>query len=175
MSVSLFLLPRHIDEFEQKVQALAEEQLDADSLKFALNKESHGLQELRAVHEASVKELEVAKAKLATQETAWSRERQQILSKQKELQEQTHTSIIQKLEIEFGMQLKLSQPGRELIKSGSLVRVASNGKRIKYKFFLLNDILIYAKKRKRAVGFIPHRVLQLSLCRIVDFQSDPCK
>eukprot|EP00455_Lapot_gusevi_P002828 TRINITY_DN11163_c0_g1_i9.p1 TRINITY_DN11163_c0_g1~~TRINITY_DN11163_c0_g1_i9.p1 ORF type:complete len:260 (+),score=72.16 TRINITY_DN11163_c0_g1_i9:131-910(+) len=49
---------------------------------------------------------------------------------------------------------------------GQLVKASSGNKLIPYRFFLFNDLLIYASVSLNK--FKPHRVLQLSIARLVD-------
>lgn len=72
----------------------------------------------------------------------------------------------------------LLDPGRSLIKSGRLVKLSGAGKekgggagkRIEYHFFLFNDLIIYASEGMQS-KYKVHRVLHLSLCRVVDVKT----
>jgi len=81
-------------------------------------------------------------------------------------------SILRRIQADFGGDVMLLDPGRQFLRSGKLVKLSqSNNKKTEYKFYLFNDLLIYASEGLQ-VKYKVHRVLQLVLCRLLDCKDD---
>jgi hypothetical protein len=64
--------------------------------------------------------------------------------------------------------------GRSFIKSGQLAKITGKSKaRVDYHFFLFSDLIIYASEGMQT-KYKMHRVVHLSLCRLVDIRSASC-
>ncbi|ETO29400.1 Rho guanine nucleotide exchange factor [Reticulomyxa filosa] len=67
----------------------------------------------------------------------------------------------------------LVHPERRFVKSGLLTKQSLKGDLMVYQFYLFNDLLIYASEGHGRLNV--HRVLHLSLCRIVDIKDGPIR
>ncbi|GEM11405.1 rho guanine nucleotide exchange factor [Rhodotorula toruloides] len=68
----------------------------------------------------------------------------------------SHTHSLELLELQrsfHGLPSTLLEPGRRLVKSGSLVRIAQTGKEQKRQFFLFSDVLIEASQEEEWTAF----------------------
>ena len=64
----------------------------------------------------------------------------------------------------------LMHPERRFIREQDLEKISSKKKALQeYRFFLFSDLLIYASPKGKK--FRPHRVIHLSLCRIIDLKD----
>ncbi len=78
-------------------------------------------------------------------------------------------TILRDIEVELGLYLHLLHPGRRFIHAGSLTKQSSKGDLDLYRFYLFNDLLIYVSGNPGNLSV--HRVLHLSLCKILDLRD----
>jgi hypothetical protein len=80
-------------------------------------------------------------------------------------------SVLRAINKAFSDDLALVEPQRVLLMDGRLTKVSASDARVMqpYYFFLFNDILVYAEYASNQ--FKPHRVIHLSLCRLVDMMD----
>jgi hypothetical protein len=84
-------------------------------------------------------------------------------------------SFLRRINGEFGGELNLVDPARMFVRESLLTKMsnASNGKKpTDYHFFLFNDLLLYASEGLNT-KYVMHRVIHLSLCRLIDYQRTP--
>jgi hypothetical protein len=68
----------------------------------------------------------------------------------------------------------LSKIGRSFIKSGQLAKITGKSRaRVDYHFFLFSDLIVYASEGMQT-KYKMHRVVHLSLCRLIDIRSASC-
>lgn len=82
-------------------------------------------------------------------------------------------AVLRKIQAQFNSEIVLVEPGRFFVKQGKLVKIAgsSEKRRSEYTFFLFSDLLVYASDAGSS-KFKIHRVIHLSLCRLVDLRSE---
>lgn len=85
-------------------------------------------------------------------------------------------AILRRIQAEFGGDICLSDSNRSFVKEGVLLKAADQGagKRQEYLFMLFSDLLLYASEGMQT-KYKVHRVMHLSLCRLVDVQDDRFK
>lgn len=123
-----------------------------------------------------VVELERQARAMADQKQSWKSEMSSLEREVRHASGERAEAVLRMIDNQFNGNLNLMSPGRELLKRGQLNRISSHQKELAYEFFLFTDIIIYAKvNRHPRRDLKPHRVLHLSLCRLIDFQADPVK
>jgi hypothetical protein len=85
-------------------------------------------------------------------------------------------AILRRIQAEFGGDINLSDNNRSFVKEGMLLKAADQGagKKQEYMFMLFTDLLLYASEGMQT-KYKVHRVMHLSLCRLVDVQDDKFK
>jgi hypothetical protein len=65
-------------------------------------------------------------------------------------------------------------PERRFIREGELVKVGRNNRTRSYRFFLFNNLLIYASPGTAGLKrYKIHRTIHLALCRLIDLKDQP--
>merc|ERR1712130_1031506 len=77
--------------------------------------------------------------------------------------------ILRDIEVELGLYLHLLHPDRRFIHNGPLTKKSTKNDLDLYRFYLFNDLLIYVSGNPG--NYAVHRVLHLSLCKIVDLRD----
>jgi hypothetical protein len=72
---------------------------------------------------------------------------------------------LEQLQLAFGNDIRLMKPSRHFVMQGPLLKLNKSGGKQTYKVYLFNDLLLYANGSK------VHRVLHLSLCRLIDVST----
>jgi len=92
------------------------------------------------------------------------------------ISDERRQAILRRIQAEFGGDIMLSDANRSFVKEGMLQKAADQGagKKQEYMFMLFSDLLLYASEGMQT-KYKAHRVMHLSLCRLVDVQDDKFK